>query len=526
MSRVHKAWCQLLFAGCLGTFLAAAVSPTWAQQSGSTGTGQGMIFGQEPTTPTTTIPAFGQEPTATKPQDLRQTNPDFLVRVDVNRASRSYREGDTLSITVASEADAYVYVLYRQADGQIFQVFPNNTRPNNRLRARQAEQIPGSDDLFRWVVGAPFGKETIKVLASKEPLTELSDPTMRAKFFNPLASSSLKGIQLELGKASQTWAEDCVEITTYAASDPQEQSAGRRVGLFVGVGQYEYISRTQTDADGKKSTVYQPNHRDARMLSGVMQEVGQLGAVRLLTNDQATRTNVEQAITQWLPSATQSGDTVFIFFSGMAMPISQAAGVQASGVVLPLHEFMMASTVESLQKARSEGKLSDSKASQLAYAEQLMQRNGSGDRGKLAVVRQWGITDDLFAHWLQSLAGRQVVVILDAPQASAFGSQLQNSNPLSAGVSRLGQLGQREIALLGACGESLFDVQRDAQGLSLMTELLIQSLQSASGPLSLGEAHQILETNTQQRLAQAGKNSAVYRPYLLNNCTRKVFLKP
>jgi len=350
-----------------------------------------------------------------------------------------------------------------------------------------------------------------------------------------VGSSSIKGIQLELGKPTQSWSEDCVEITTYAsaASDPQQQSGGRRIGLFIGLGQYEHITRTQTGADGKTTAVYQPNHRDARMFSGVMQEVGRLSETRLLTNSEATRNNVEQAITQWLPSVSRSGDTVFIFLSSGVLPISQAAGVEASGVVLPLYDFLMASTVESMQKARTEGKLSQSQSKQLNYAEQIMQRAGSSDRGKVAVVRQWGITDDVFAHWLQGLAGRQVVVLLDAPQASAFASQLQNSNPLSGSVSRLGTLGQREIALLGACGDSVFDVQRDPQGLSLMTELLIQIVQSAPGSLTLDEAHQSLATKMEQRLAQinqsaqaSGKQSVTYRPYLLNNCSQKVFLKP
>jgi hypothetical protein len=509
----------------LAVLFAAAIAS--AQETKS----PGLIFGQEPktTTPTTT-PGFGQ----IQPQDLRQSDPGFLVRADVDRGTRSYRAGDSLAITVAAEVDAYLYVLYKQADGQVFLVFPNSTRPDNRVRAKQTVAIPGSDDLFRWVVGAPFGKETIKVLASKEPLAQLSDPAMRAKFFNPVTSNTLKGIRLELGKQARAWAEDTIEINTYAASQGQESSGGRRFGLFVGVGQYQHIARTQEAADGKRVTIYQPNHRDARMLAGVLEEVGRLSEMRIVTNDEATRSNVEQAVTEWLPSVSRPGDTTIIYFSGMALPISQAAGVQADGIVLPLHDFMTANTVQELRKKRTEGKISTSLAQQLQSAEQLINRAGTESDGAVAVVRQWGITDDLLAHWLQALSGRQVILVLDAPYASTIGSQLGSAaNPGAGGLSRLEGLGQREIALLGACGEQLSDVLRNPQGLSLMTELLIQSIQSAAGPLSVDDAHRLIAARMEarleeinQRLRAAGKQAIAYRPYLTNTCSRQALLKP
>lgn len=488
-------------------------------------------------------PAFSQQPSpgysppvvgSPQPQEIRPTNPGFLVRADVNRATRSYREGDALSISVACEADAYVYVLYKQADGQVFQIFPNAKRPNNRVKARQALAIPGAEDLFTWVVGEPFGKEFVKVLASREPLVGLSDPAVRQKFFNPVSSNLLKGIQLELGKASQSWAEDCVEITTYKAGDAEQRTRARRFGLFVGLGRYEHISRTQNRAQ-KEVTIYQPGHRDARTLAGLLQEVGQLNEVRILTNDEASRAGVEEALANWLPSVSRPGDTVIVFFSGMAMPISQVAGVEATGTVLPLYDFMTPNTVTGLRKQRAAGKLGSRNAKQLAQAEQLAQRAASQAEASIAVVRQWGLSDDLFAYWLQGLAGRQVILILDAPYAAAFASASATgtSEPMSGGVSRLRDLGQREIFLLGACGEAIFDVQRNPQGLSLMTELLVKSIHDAPGPLPLDQAYRDLARKMEERLEEtnrvlrsAGKEPVVYRPYMLNTCSQQAFLKP
>jgi len=473
-----------------------------------------------------------QNPAApTQPEDIKQNTPGFLVRADVNRSARSYREGDTLSISVASEADAFVYVLYKQADGKIFQIFPNANQPQNRVRARQAVQIPASDDLFRWVVGPPFGKEIIKVIASKKPLDELSDPAFREKLFNPVSPKVVKGIELELGKKELAWAEDCVEIATYAANDDPRQAGARRIGLFIGLGRYQYPA---TGVDGKEVEIYRPGHRDARLLAGALEEVGRLNQVRIVTNEKATREGVEEAITRWLPSVSRPGDTVIIYFSGYATTASQAQGAGDRGVVLELYDFMRPETMRRLQEKRSSGKISR------AHSEQLTKAEGLG--GREAVIRQWGLGEDLLAHWLQMLAGRQVVVILDAPYASAFaaqsgtppGSGTPPQGPMTYGVSRLQNLGQREIALLGACASPRFDVLRDPQGLSLMTELLLQSLQRASGPLSLEDAHREVAKNMEARLAEInqrlraeGKEPITpYQPYFVNSGTRPILLKP
>jgi hypothetical protein len=475
----------------------------------------------------------------TQPEDIRQNNPGFLVRADVNRAVRSYREGDNLSVSVASEADAYVYVLYKQADGKVFQIYPNSRQPHNRVRARQAVQIPASDDLFRWAVGPPFGKEVLKVLASKEPLDELSDPAFREKLFNPVPQKVLKGIELELGKKEAVWAEDCVEIATYAANDTPQQAGVRRVGLFIGLGKYDHIVQTVTRPDGEKAEIYRPGHRDARLLAGVLQEVGQLHKARIVTNEEATRSGVEEAITQWLPYVSRPGDTVIVYFSGYAVPVSQgqSGGGGDRGVVLALYDFITPDIMRKLQEQRNSQKITRAHSQQLTKAEQL-----ASSSGNQAVLRQWGIAEDLFAHWLQMLSGRQVIVILDAPYASAFapaasappGPSLPPHGPLANGVSRLQSLGQQDVALLGACASQRFDVERDPHGLSLMTELLIQSIHRTTGPLSLEDAHREVAKNMEARLAEinqrlraAGKDPvAAYQPYMVNTSNRPVLLKP
>jgi len=56
------------------------------------------------------------------PQAIQQQQPAFLVRAEVDHASRSYADGDAMSLEVVSEIDAFLYVLYQQADGTVFQI--------------------------------------------------------------------------------------------------------------------------------------------------------------------------------------------------------------------------------------------------------------------------------------------------------------------------------------------------------------------------------------------------------------------
>ena len=78
--------------------------------------------------------------------------------------------------------------------------------------------------------------------------------------------------------------------------------------------------------------------------------------------------------------------------------------------------------------------------------------------------------------------------------------------------------------MFGASAGDAAEVGRDLQGLSLMTRCLIQSLQHATGTLSIDQAYQ----NVSQAIeAQAqGKTAAGNRPMLINGCSQPALLKP
>src|SRR5579871_2256734 len=125
------------------------------------------------------MPPDPKPPAAGTPDSIEQSQPKFFVVAEADRASREYYDGEQIGIKVKCEIDAYLYVLYTQADGQSYVVFPNSATPNNQVKAKQSVQLPSANDTFRWTVGAPFGKEELKVVASRVKIPAFEKPEVR-----------------------------------------------------------------------------------------------------------------------------------------------------------------------------------------------------------------------------------------------------------------------------------------------------------------------------------------------------------
>jgi len=349
------------------------------------------------------------------PEAIQQQQPAFLVRAEVNHASHSYADGDAMSLEVVSEIDAFLYVLYQQADGTVFQIFPNSAQPENRVRGKQPVRIPAEDDPFRWKIGPPFGKEQVIVVAAKQPIVELANPALRKERFNPVSKDLVEEVASKLNEAEPNqWAEYRLELTTVPRSVPAPTAGGKRYGVFFGVSQYEFGSESGLDI--------KYCDRDAQKLAQTFGDVGKLDAAQVFLNEAATRGNLERAVTQWLPAVSQPGDTVFVFFSGHGTQIPDDNGDetdQLDEVLLP-HDFWTLNLLGSLVKKLEQGQLDEKLKPRVLAAVNLVQRAGSPQKAAEWLSRATGVSDDLFGHWLQRLDGRQVVVILDACMSGGF----------------------------------------------------------------------------------------------------------
>ncbi len=378
---------------------------------------------------------------------IQQESPSFLVNARVNRDSRDYREGDGFSITLVSEVDAYVYVIYQQADGQAYQVFPNVGQPDNRVTAKQPVTIPREDDRFRWRIAPPFGTETVKVIASEQPLEALNDASLRSERFNAVSEAKLKNVGLQLGTEGRRlkgerngsgtkpkiddvpefpddnsfrWAETEITVTTYPRNHELETSGAKRYGVFFGVSEHRYAEQEML-ITGHSPNLSSP-HRDALVLNDVMDDIGDLAESRVFVNEEATRRNFELAITDWLPKKSRPGDTVFIYFSGHGGLVTDDNGdeVDQQDEFLVPHDQLGLAAVLGLAKQEEQGTLTDELKPVLASARKVVQNVDTAEKAYERLVRATGVTDDVFGHWLQALSGRHVVVILDICYSGGF----------------------------------------------------------------------------------------------------------
>ena len=255
---------------------------------------------------------------------LKNKQPSFFTRTEVNHFAGEYQDGDALTVRAICEVDAYLYVFYQQADGKTFKIFPNGIQPQNRVKAKTWVAIPGDDDLFRWRVDSPFGKEVITVVATRTRVEAWAQPVKKAERFQPVQPLQIESAENELRKRPPgDWAKQSTRIVTAVRGQGFYRSAGRRFALIVGVSEYMYDSliekafKDEPDGPEKPKSQALPScANDAELVRFAFAERGRLDDVRVLKGPDATREKIEKAITEWLPAVSKPGDTVFIYHSG------------------------------------------------------------------------------------------------------------------------------------------------------------------------------------------------------------------
>jgi hypothetical protein len=508
---------------------------------------------------------------ANSPEQILQDQPSFLVKVDVDRPDRRYREGESLEVTIISEEDAYAYVLYEQADGKMYQIFPNSVQQDNKIAAKTTIAIPAGDDQFRWRVSAPFGKELVKVIATKEPLPELDQSALRKGRFNPVAREQIRRAANQLkGVEPIAWAEDQIEITTLAAAQAAPpRDSGRRFGVFFGVSKYEFNDVVEA-VHKKAGSDWKPNlanpENDARAAAELMSRLGKLDGVQVFINEQATRRQMEASITGWLPAVTRPGDTVFIFFSGHGSRLKDDNGDEADGQdewLLP-YDYADVDVLAGLLEQQQAGRLDPALRPRYDAWLQLARQAGDIERANQWLCRTTGVTDDLLGHWLQRLSGRKVLVVIDACHAGGLAAHEKSvaDEPsaefdfLGGEVSRLKDIGQPDAAVLAACSKEQLSIDlrvsdavlealregekgavdewRPEAKLGVMTYYVVEGLLTGERPMTLaplyehcrvGMAKYFVSIN--EALRKHGKKEVTpHQPQVINYSSQAIVVKP
>ncbi|MEN3379693.1 MAG: hypothetical protein V7604_5048 [Hyphomicrobiales bacterium] len=81
----------------------------------------------------------------------------------------TYADGERVRLLVRNSEDAYVTIVTVGPTGKSVQLFPNDSQPQNLVKANTPLQIPAPGSNAQIVVSAPFGTELIKVVASSAP---------------------------------------------------------------------------------------------------------------------------------------------------------------------------------------------------------------------------------------------------------------------------------------------------------------------------------------------------------------------
>jgi len=477
-------------------------------------------------------------------EEVRNENPSFMVRIDVDHPDRIYRQGEEMRVRVISEKAGYLYLIYCDASGNMVRLFPNRVDQNNAIPAGQHVHVPPPGGRFRLRIGPPFGQEVLKAIVSLEPI----DPDQVLRMATP---DGVKGLYVEeMKNRPAEWAEHDVTTTTVppegAASTPPATAntappttvptttpsatvppttgppttvppttpppttvpptttppatvppaiAGgpRRVGVFIGISDF-------LDPGIRDLKV---GEKDALAMADVMKRTCGLNEAWTLVGPQASLKNIEDAIRTRLPAATRPGDVVVIYWSGHGARCADDNGDERDG----FDEYLVP----------YDGRWADE-----------------------ATIRRTMLLDDTIGRWLQELDGRKLVVILDTCHS---GGQTAQEKGLAKGLGEMPQggdvvfdfldgemerakdIGQEETAMLASSTAMQVSFERKEGDLSTMTYFLVQLLEAQSGGVTLPTAYENLKRQVGAYVEQAFPGTT-QTPVLVDNMTPPFYLQP
>lgn len=83
---------------------------------------------------------------------------------------QTFIDGDIISFFLNLDKDAYIMVVYVNAQGNSYQVIPNKFQSQHHYSAGLFIAIPPADADYRFKVGPPYGEESLWVFASDRPI--------------------------------------------------------------------------------------------------------------------------------------------------------------------------------------------------------------------------------------------------------------------------------------------------------------------------------------------------------------------
>jgi len=369
-----------------------------------------------------------------------------LLEVSLDQLNMVYELGETATITVKTEVNGFLYVIYVHTDGEAELLFPNEHEPFNTVTKGGSYRIPGAIADFELKVSPPTGSGFVKAFVVNKPIKSLKRTgddvgillDLNAKRLNDLQTELSKGAGIRLGTNEadanpvepQVLADHQVRITTvpagqFAKGKDRTVREKKRFVVAFGVG-------VQEAGSGFRS-IPACTH-DAREFAQLM--TGRYGAeATLLLDREVTAESVRRTLSE-VARKTQPKDEVILFWSGHGGQVEDTSGDEADGL-----------------------------------DELLVPWNG-----KMSDVAGTMILDDALGRWVQDFSGCELLVILDACHS---GGQARNEKSISwAGdLNRFTKdITEEQATLICSSSRSELSFPRKEMDLSVMTHFLIEIL--------------------------------------------------
>ena len=144
-------------------------------------------------------------------------NESFVVKTWVKRGNGgTYRDGEELIVNFYANRDCYIKVYHIDVDRKVQLIFPNQFYSDNFVRRGRIHRIPDGRYPFRFMLGAPYGAEFIKVVASTLQFDDIEQS------FQEMGTASkeliTRGLNVQVKKEQVT-----EEMISYTIIEPEAQ---------------------------------------------------------------------------------------------------------------------------------------------------------------------------------------------------------------------------------------------------------------------------------------------------------------
>jgi hypothetical protein len=436
--------------------------------------GEGAIAAENP-----------NDPRGVMVEEVRNEQPQFLVRLAVDHADGIYRGGEEMQVGVRSERDGYLYLFYCDAARNVSCLFPNRVQTDNRIAANTNIIVPAREASFKLRVGPPYGREVLQAVVSLEPLKVrgLEWEVLTRGDRTALSLAKIKEVFATVKDQPAHWAEHHLEILTVDPGTTMPTAQRRRVGVFIGISEY---------LDPKIKRL-RASHKDAENLAQLMGKYGHLDTALVLLNRQATLQNIAEVLCKRLPALTRPGDLVVLYWSGHGAAVPRSADRQNG------------------------------------YCHCLVPYD--------AQTRDFRtlLNDDLLARWIQELDGRQVVLILDSCHSGGqhqLGKGISAAVPADKGVDffsrvlgHMKAINQKEVAVFASSTSRQISWERSEGDGGVMTYYLGEALTGNRGAITLPQAFDYVRERVPAYVERAHPGQT-QTPVLYDRTTPPVFLRP